>query len=116
LTCSGEPLRDAKGNIVEWVFIGKNMSTLQEVGIAATRVPDKGVVEEAGKTHESATLMFMSNTALIVGDSTLEILKGVVVGYNKRFKKKIKIKESIGLKNVPEKDWPSFIELLVSTF
>jgi hypothetical protein len=58
--------------------------------------------------------MFMSNAALIVGDSSLEILKGVVEGYNRRFNKNIGIEEGIALTNVPEKEWPSFTAFLLA--
>jgi hypothetical protein len=116
MSCSGEPLRDAEGNVIGGVFIGKDMSTLQRAGIAATKVLNKKVEERWGKNYEVATTMFMSDAALIVGDSALEILKGVVDGYNRRFNKNIEIKEGISLRNMPEAEWSPFIGFLLSTF
>jgi PAS domain S-box-containing protein len=116
MSCSGEPLRDAEGKVIGGVFVGKDMSVLQKTGIATTKVLNKRVEEKLGKNYGLATMMLMSNATLVVGDSALEILKGVVEGYNKRFSKKIRVEEGIALKNVPEKDWPAFIEFLLSTF
>jgi PAS domain S-box-containing protein len=116
MSCSGEPLRDAEGNVIGGVFIGKDMSTLQKAGIAATKVLNKKVEEELGKNYELAGLMFINNATIIVGDSSLEILKGVVEGYNRRFNKKIRIKEGIALTNMPKKEWPAFLKFLLSRF
>ncbi|HIH98500.1 MAG TPA: hypothetical protein HA346_05810, partial [Thermoplasmata archaeon] len=38
---SGESLRDAKGNVIGGVFIGRNISALQMAGITATKVLNK---------------------------------------------------------------------------
>jgi PAS domain S-box-containing protein len=116
MSCSGEPLRDAAGNVLGGVFIGKDMSTLQRAGIAATKTLNRAVESKVGKDYELATQMFMSNATLIVGDSSLEILKGVVNGYNQRHNKHFRIEEGITLKNMTEKEWPSFIAFLLSTF
>jgi PAS domain S-box-containing protein len=116
MSCSGEPLRDAEGRVIGGVFIGKDMSTLERAGIAATKVLNKKVEEEVGKNYELVTLMFMSNAALVVGNSSVEILKGVVEGYNNRFNKNIEVKEGIALTNVPKKEWPSFLTFLLATF
>jgi hypothetical protein len=116
MSCSGEPLKDAEGKIIGGVFIGKDMATLQRAGIAATKVLNKKVEEKLGKDYELATTMFISNAALIVGDSSLEILRGVVDGYNQRFGKSIGIEDGIAPINLPDKEYPSFVEFLLSTF
>jgi PAS domain S-box-containing protein len=116
MSCSGEPLKDAKGNVVGGVFIGKDMSALERAGISASRALNRKVEAEIGKNYELATLMLMSNATLIVGDSSLEILKGVVEGYNRRFNKSIGIEEGIALTNMPKDEWPSFIAFLLTTF
>jgi hypothetical protein len=116
MSCSGEPLRDAEGNVIGGVFIGKDMSTLQRAGIVATKTLYKAVESKVGKDYGLVSQMFMSNTALIVGDSSLEILRGTVEGYNRRFNKNIGIKEGIALTNMPREEWPSFIEFLLSRF
>jgi PAS domain S-box-containing protein len=116
MSCSGEPLRDAEGNVIGGVFIGKDMSTLQRAGISATKVLTKKVEAEVGKNYELATLLFISNATIIVGDSSLEILRGTVEGYNRRFNKSIGIKEGIALTNMPEEEWPPFLEFLLCRF
>jgi PAS domain S-box-containing protein len=116
MSCSGEPLKDAKGNRIGGVFIGKDMSVLERAGISASRALARKVEAQVGKNYELATLMFMSNATLIAGDSSLEILRGTVEGYNRRFNKNIGIKEGIVLTNMPREEWPSFLEFLLSIF
>jgi PAS domain S-box-containing protein len=116
MSCSGEPLRNAKGDVVGGVFIGKDMSTLQRAGIAATKILNRNVEAKVGRDYNLITQMFMSNAILLVGDSSLEILRGAVDGYNKRFKEKIRIEDGISLNNVPQKDWPSFTGFLLNIF
>jgi PAS domain S-box-containing protein len=116
MSCSGEPLKDAKGNVIGGVFIGKDMSVLQRAGITASKALASKVEAEVGKNYELATLLFMSNATMIAGDSSLEILRGTVEGYNRRFIKNIGIKEGIVLTNMPKDEWPSFISFLLSTF
>jgi ribose transport system substrate-binding protein len=116
MSCSGEPLRDTKGNVIGGVFIGKDMSVLQKAGIAATKTLTKKVEAEVGKNYELATFMLMSSATIIAGDSSLEILRGTVEGYNRRFNKNIGIEEGIALTHMPREEWPSFIEFLLSRF
>jgi hypothetical protein len=116
MSCSGEPLKDAEGGVIGGVFIGKDMSTLQSTGFSATKILARKVESEVGENYELATLLFMSNATMLAGDSSLEILRGTVEGYNKRFNKNIGIKEGVALTNIPEDDWPPFTEFLLSTF
>jgi PAS domain S-box-containing protein len=116
MSCSGEPLRDAEGNVIGGVFIGRDMSVLQSTGVSATRTLAREVEGEVGRNYKLATLLFMSNASIIVGDSSLEILRGTVEGYNRRFNKNIGIKEGIALTNMPKEEWPSFLEFLLSRF
>ena len=113
---SGESLRDAKGNVIGGVFIGRNISALQMAGITATKVLNKRLEEEVGKNYELATMMFISNATLIVGEPSLKILQGVVDGYNGRFNRKIRIEKGITPVNVPKEEWSSFIEFMLNTF
>jgi hypothetical protein len=116
MSCSGEPLRDAEGNVIGGVFIGRDMSVLQSTGVSATRTLAREVEGEVGRNYKLATLLFMSNASIIVGDSSLEILRGTVEGYNRRFNKNIGIKEGIALTNMPKEEWPSFLEFLLCRF
>jgi PAS domain S-box-containing protein len=116
---SGEPLKDARGNVIGGVFIGKDMSVLHRAGITTTRALNRLMEAKAGELglkYELGTLMFLSNATIIVGDSSLEILKGTVEGYNRRFSKSIGIEEGIALTNMLEEEWPSFLEFLLSRF
>ena len=116
MSCSGQPLKDAKGNVMGGVFIGKDMAVLQKVGILASKTLARIVEAEIGKNYEVATLLFMTNATMLTGDSSLDILKGVINGYNERFNKNVKIKDGLTISNMRGEDWLSFIEFLLETF
>ena len=116
MSCSGEPLRDPEGDVIGGVFIGKEMSTLQRAGTETTKALAKKAETVVGKDYELATLLFMTNAAMLAGDSSLDILKATVDGYNKRFDKNVKIKDGLTLRNMKKEDLPSFVEFLLETF
>jgi hypothetical protein len=116
MSCSGQPLKDAKGNVMGGVFIGKDMAVLQKVGILASKTLARRVEAEIGKNYEVATLLFMTNATMLTGDSSIDILKATVEGYNGRFNKNVKIKDGLTLRNMKKEDLPSFVEFLLETF
>jgi hypothetical protein len=116
MSCSGEPLVDINGEGIGGVFVGKEISTPQRAGTETTKALAKKMEIEAGENYELATLLFMTNAAMLAGDSSLEILKSTVDGYNKRFDKNVKIRDRITIVNMAETDWPHFIEFLIETF
>jgi len=116
VSCSGEPLKDSNGNVIGGVFAGKEMSTQQRAGTETTKALAKKTETMIGKDYELATLLFMTNAAMLAGDSSIDILKATVEGYNGRFNKNVKIKDGLTLRNMKKEDLPSFVEFLLETF
>ena len=116
MSCSGEPLKDSNGKVIGGVFVGKDMSTLQRAGTETTKALAKKAENIVGKDYELATLLFMTNAAMLAGDSSLDILKATVNGFNKRFNKNVTIENGLILRNMEREDLPSFVEFLLETF
>lgn len=116
MSCSGESLRNVEGNAVGGVFIGKDIYALQRTGVDAMKTLSQEIEAKVGKDYELATLAFMVNSTLIIGEAALDILKGTISGYNKRFSKSVEIQKGMILKNLKHEEWPKFLEFLLERF
>lgn len=67
---------------------------------------------EEGPSYAVALFAFVAAIGEIMGGSTTAIFKSAIEGYNRRFKKNIKIDDTIHLSEVPDKDWPKLIDFV----
>jgi PAS domain S-box-containing protein len=116
MLCTGKPLKDSNNKVIGGVFLAKDVSPIEKTGTDVTKTLAHKVESKVGPNFELATLIFMTNVAMLAGGSSIEIFRGTVEGYNQKHNTDIKINDGVDISNMPEEEWPPFLEFLLKTF
>ncbi len=52
----------------------------------------------------------------MIGGTSITIFRSAIAGYNNRFKRDIKVEDTISLSNIEEKEWPELMSFVLLVF
>jgi hypothetical protein len=72
--------------------------------------------EEEKMPYAFSLFQFLTKISEVIGGTSITIFRSAIDGYNKRFDKEVQVEDTIKLSNIPEEEWPEFIEFVLGIF